>query len=233
MAVTGDWQHAIDAAERQRRQQAFQAAARHSRRVRRLRLALPAIGASAIFGIIVMSRLGLPDELDLSVAQLSVTRNAIIMDKPRLTGFDADQRAYTVSADRAVQALANPQAVQLEKIEAELRVVGQGTTWVRAAAGDYDNAAGKLQLRGGIALESSEGYALEMQSADIDFKAGSMSSPHPVRATYRGSETVGRSMAVSRGGRVIVLEGDVRTLLLPPKSAAAGGGTPEPAALGQ
>jgi lipopolysaccharide export system protein LptC len=234
MAESATWQQ-LDATpqatpERQHRQRAFLAARRHSRLVRRLRFLLPLAGTMVVVLLFGLTRFYLPDDLDLSVARLSVTRNSIIMDNPLLTGFDADKRAYPVAADRAIQALANPAAVQLETIRAQVTVTGQGTTKITAEAGDYDNAESTLKLHGDVAVDSTEGYAVRMRDADIDFKAGSMASPNPVSVRYEGSETVGQSISVSEGGQIIVLEGGVRTTLMPPKQRtvpAAAGPAPE------
>ena len=165
------------------------------------------------------TRFSLPENLDLSVARLSVTRNSIIMDRPQITGFDADKREYSVTADRAIQALTNPNAVRLEEIAATVTVEGQGTADISAESGDYDNKESTLKLHGDIAVDSSGGYSLRMNGADIDLRDGTMSSANPVTVSYQDSTTVGGSISVSGGGQVIVLGGGVRTTLMPPKSA--------------
>jgi lipopolysaccharide export system protein LptC len=219
MAMTAAWigpaPHVSD------RRRAFRAARRHSRRVRILRIALPAAGTLIMVGLAVFTSIGLPAGVDLSLARMSVTRNSIIMESPQLTGFDADGRHYSLSADRAIQALAEPDAVRLEDISAEVIVPGQGTATITAEAGDYDNAESTLQVEGAITVDSSQGYALEMEGADIDFGAGTMMSPNPVTVRYEDSRTTGQSIAVSEGGDLIVVEGGVRTTLLPPKRDAA------------
>jgi lipopolysaccharide export system protein LptC len=223
MAVSAAWDHAQarrGPVNRHERQRLFQAARRHSRLVRRLRVALPIAGVLAIGGFAVATRFALPGNIDLSLANLSVTRNSIIMDNPHLTGFDVDKREYSVSADRAIQQLANPDRVRLEDIEANVTVPGQGTARIKAEAGEYDNKESTLQLLGGIAVDSSTGYALEMNGVDIDFRDGTMSSQSPVSVRYQDSETTGRTISVTGGGRVITLEGDVRTTLMPPKREA-------------
>jgi lipopolysaccharide export system protein LptC len=143
------------------------------------------------------------------------------MDNPHLTGFDADEREYSVQADRAIQALANPDRVRLEDIEANVTVPGQGTAKIAAEAGEYDNKDGTLRLEGGIAVDSSSGYALRMDGADIDLRGGTMSSSNPVSVRYQDSETTGQTISVTGGGRIITLQGDVRTTLMPPKRSAA------------
>lgn len=189
-----------------------------------MRVLLPGAGIFAVLGLMVAAQLSLPADLDLSAARLSVTRNAIVMENPHLTGFDARKREYSVTASRAVQALATPDEVRLEEIRAVVSMEGQGTANVTAHSGDYDNSAGTLQLFGGIAINSSEGYTLRMEDAAIDLKDGTMSSANPVAVTYGDSRTTGESISVTGGGHVIVLENGVRTTLMPPKRAVAGNG---------
>jgi lipopolysaccharide export system protein LptC len=151
------------------------------------------------------------------------------MDNPRITGFDAEKRAYSVAAERAVQALVNPTAVRLEEITATVKVEGQGTALINAESGDFDNKESTLKLHGGIAVDSSEGYSLRMSDAHIDLRAGTMNSASPVTVSYEDSTTTGESISVSGGGQLIILDGNVRTTMMPPKRAAAPSGVAQPA----
>ena len=225
MALTQSWhgpsQPTAGAADRTARRRVFQAAQRHSRRVHRLRLLLPAASAFALLAFLVITHMRLPGDLDLTVARTSVTRNSIIMDRPKITGFDSRDRGYSLAADRAIQALARPDQVRLENIQAKLSVAGGGSATVTAEVGDYDSSGGTLKLHGGIAVDSSEGYSLRMTGADVDMEAGTMGSANPVSVQYEDSQTTGASLSVTGGGQVIVLEGSVRTTLMPPKRRPA------------
>ncbi|MEA3047408.1 MAG: pyruvate dehydrogenase component beta subunit [Sphingomonadales bacterium] len=225
MAVSASWQDAgayLHApADRLARRRAFVAARRHSRRVGLLRLALPVAGILAIAGFVVKAHLGLPGDADLSAASLSVTRNAIIMDRPHLTGFDRNRREYSLFDDRAIQPLTRPGQVRLENIEAKVAPAGQGATKITAEAGDYDHEKRTLQLLGAIAVNSADGYRLHMNGAKVDFGASTMVSDNPVSIGYADSEITGRRLSVAGGGKLIVIEGDVRTTVMPPKRAAA------------
>jgi lipopolysaccharide export system protein LptC len=203
--------------DRRARRRAFDAALRHSRLVRVLRIALPATGILAIAGLVTAATLSLPGELDLSAASLSVTKNAIIMENPNLRGFDGERRQYSLSADRAIQALASPDEVRLEAIAAKIVAAGQGATIIAADAGDYDHGDSTLRLIGAISIDSAEGYSLRMTDADIDFSAETLVSENPVTVTYKGSEISAARFSVTDGGKIILFEGDVRTSLLPPK----------------
>jgi lipopolysaccharide export system protein LptC len=200
------------------RRHVLAAARRHSRLVRWLRIVLP-LGSAAIGGfVLVAAHFGLPGAIDLSAARLTVTRNAIIMEQPRVTGFDRDQREYSVAADRAIQPLTSPDEVRLEAIQAELMAAGQGGTKISAEAADYDHSDRKLLLHGAIVVNSASGYELSMTEALVDFAAGTMATPNPTTVRYQDSEVSAQSMSVSDGGELIVFEGQVRTLLMPPKS---------------
>ena len=140
------------------RGRAFLAARRHTRLVRALRVLLPVGGSARGRGFFVKVDLGLPGDLDLSAASLSVTRNSIIMDHPHLTGFAGDGREYSLSADRAIQPLSNPGQVRLEEIEAKVTQPARATTSVTAEAGDYDHEKSTIKLLGPIAVDSADGY---------------------------------------------------------------------------
>ena len=60
-----------------------------------------------------------------------------------------------------------------------------------------------------------------LQDADIDLEAGTLVSGNPVSITYEDSETSGSRLEVTEGGQRIVIEGSVRTRLMPPKRAGA------------
>ncbi|MYZ47637.1 LPS export ABC transporter periplasmic protein LptC [Propylenella binzhouense] len=209
--------------ETRRRLQRFRAARRHSRLVRILRRLLPVSGVLVIVAIGLAVRLAAPGDFDVSVARTTVTRNSVIMENPRLSGFDRFNREYTVTADTATQLLSAPDEVVLDGINAHLILPGRGTADVIAAAGTFNNAQSKLDLRNGVEVRSSEGYALHMQDADIDMKGGTLATSKPVRIEYQDSVTVAEGLHVSEGGEVIVLDGNVRTNLMPPKRAAATG----------
>jgi lipopolysaccharide export system protein LptC len=188
--------------------------------VRVLRILLPAGAASAIAVLVLLARFSLPGELDLTAARISVTPNGIVMSGPHISGFDGEHREYTVAAERAVQTLARPDEVRLEAIRATVTSAGQGTSTVTAEAGEYDHGGGTLALQGAIAIATGDGYGLTLRDVDIDFRRSSIDTAEPVVIRYDDSETRGDRMTVREGGRIVVLEGNVRTTLLPPKLPA-------------
>lgn len=215
-AIAGDSAFVPDAPDRFRRRMLFGRARRHSRFVARARILLPLAGAVSIVVLVIATSISLPEGVDLSMARMSVTKDGIVMDSPRVSGFDARNREYTITADRAVQALNRPDAARLEGIEATVEVAGEGSATVTAGGGDFDNAASTLNLYGGIIVESTQGYTLKLKNADIDFKAGTLVSPNPVTITQADSHTSGSRLDISESGKRVVITGNVSTTLLPP-----------------
>jgi lipopolysaccharide export system protein LptC len=198
----------------------FTGVRRHSRIVRLLRVLLPVASIIAVVAFFVKAQISFPGDLDLSTARLSVTRNAVIMEGPRLTGFEGDSREYSLSAKRAIQPLTSPQQVRLEEIEAKVTDTERGATAITAKAGDYDHEKRTMHLLGPIVIDSGEGYRLNMAGADVDFGAQTMMTDRPIIIGYGDSEIAGDRLSISDGGKTIVVEGRVRTVLMPPKRTA-------------
>lgn len=229
MSASATWHDNQTPANAATRKRAFAAARRHSRRVRVLRVLLPMAGIGAVAGLVVLTQIGLPLDLDLTAARLSITPNAVIMENPNLTGFDSDQREYTVAAERAIQSLANPDQVRLEAIEATIAGDPSGTTKVTAETGQYDHSQRTLRLEGDVSVNSAEGYALRMKDVQVDFVAGTMQTDNPITVIYADSEVTSQSFQATDGGKRLLFGGGVRTTIMPPKreTASTGGGEDE------
>jgi lipopolysaccharide export system protein LptC len=70
---------------------------------------------------------------------------------------------------------------------------------------------------------------LEDLEAKIESATGTVTTiTAEVVVGYGDSQVSGKRLSVGEGGKVIVLEGDVKTILMPPKRAAAAAPTPQP-----
>ena len=93
----------------------FAIAARHSRMVRALRIAVPAAVMLAIAAIVLVStfnpfRMILP-KLPLDMENLVVSGTKITMESPHLSGYSADRRPYELWAKTATQDVADRKSV--------------------------------------------------------------------------------------------------------------------------
>ena len=101
----------------------FAIAARHSRMVRALRIAVPAAVILAMTAIIAVSifnpfRLLLP-KLPLDVGNLVVSGTKITMESPHLSGYTPDRRPYELWASTATQDLTDPDHLELKVLRAK------------------------------------------------------------------------------------------------------------------
>src|SRR3979409_1368119 len=95
----------------------FAIAARHSRMVRVLRIAVAAAAILAMTAIVSVSifnpfRMLLP-KLPLDMGNLVVSGTKITMESPHLSGYSADRRPYEVWAKTATQDATDPHHVDL------------------------------------------------------------------------------------------------------------------------
>src|ERR1700733_9485928 len=102
----------------------FAVAARHSRMVRVLRVAVPAAVVLAMAGIVGVSifnpfRMLLP-KLPIDMGNLVVSGTKITMESPHMAGFSTDQRPYEMSAKTATQDLTDPDHVDLNTLRAKV-----------------------------------------------------------------------------------------------------------------
>ena len=90
----------------------FAKAARHSRMVRILRVAVPATVILLMAGLVTVQiynpfRNILP-KLPIDIGNLVVSGTKVTMESPHLAGFSTDQRPYEVWAKAAIQDLTDP-----------------------------------------------------------------------------------------------------------------------------
>ncbi|MGA2568088.1 MAG: LPS export ABC transporter periplasmic protein LptC, partial [Pseudolabrys sp.] len=140
---------------------AFRSARRHSRVVRILRVAIPIVvilGFTGIFLLVYFNPLRMLAKLPINVGNLVVAGTKITMEKPHLSGFTHDARAYELSADAAKQDLTKPDMIELSNLRAKVQMQDKSTVQISAAAGFYDNKSEMLNLDRDIVFTSSAGY---------------------------------------------------------------------------
>src|SRR5882724_2930262 len=120
----------------------FAAAARHSRMVRVLRVAVPAAVIVAMAGIVAVSvfnpfRMLLP-KLPVDMGNLVVSGTKITMESPHLAGYTPDQRPYEVWAKTATQDVTDPDHLDLKTLRAKVLNQDQTTVTLDAREGLMD-----------------------------------------------------------------------------------------------
>lgn len=196
----------------QARYQAFKKAERHTAMVRRLRWMLPVIAlALALFYSSLSYVRSLLNSVEFGPLQMDST--SLVLQKPRLAGYDKNQREYEVTAETARQSIVNSKLVELEKIKAEMKLVANGWAKLTSAHGQLNSETEQVRLDGGVHITSSHGYDMTLDDVHIDMKAGKMVSNKPVIASQGENKISADRMKVTGSGDIIRFEGRVRAEL--------------------
>jgi lipopolysaccharide export system protein LptC len=197
---------------------AFRAARRHSRLVRILRVAIPivVVGLLAVmFLITFFNPLRMLGKLPIDINDLVISGTKITMEKPRLTGFTQDSRAYELSADAAAQDMTKPDLIELRSIHAKMDMQDKNTMYMSAATGLYNSKTEMLKLERDIFLSSSNGYKGKLIEALIDTKKGNVVSDKPVELELlQGTLNANKLEIVDNGDLVRFHGGVVMDMLL-------------------
>lgn len=193
----------------------YRTALRHSRRVRWLRICLPA-GIAAVLLVVVAANyvppvggFRLPGEL----GKLVISGTKITMEQPRLTGFTADSRVYEFSADTAAQDITTPDFMELRKLHAKMEMEDKSTVNMSAASGVYNVKTEILTLNDNIELISSTGYEGRLSEAVIDVRQGNVVSDKPVWVKLLNGFLNAQRLEVIDRGTVVRFGGGVAMTL--------------------
>lgn len=219
----------------------FKDASRNSRRVRFLRRALPLAVVLALGGTLAVNYLdpfSIAVDLPFDLGRISLSGTQVKMEFPRLHGFTADNRGYSVSAESAEQDLTQPNSIGLHKIVAKLEMADKGWADLTASTGHYDTKTELLELGGGVRFQTSSGYGGDFEDAQIEVKSGKLKSDKPVKLTYLDGQLTADRIEVSQKDSRALLTGNVQLdFRMPPADGGAAapelrGGVPSPAATG-
>lgn len=210
----------------------FRRAARHSRLVRLLRIAVPAIvllSMAAIVGVSIFNPFRILTKLPLDMGNLVVSGTKITMETPHLSGFSPDGRPYELWAKAATQDLTDPDNVELTTLRAKVMMEDRSTMTMDARTGKFNSKAQMLYLYKDIFLQTSSGYEARLTEAVIDIANGIVTSDKPVDVKLLNGTLLGQTMRITEHGDLVRFDGGVSMNLKmdPPEAAPA---EPEPAA---
>jgi lipopolysaccharide export system protein LptC len=209
---------------------AFIAAARHSRRVRFLRRAIPVAGVLAIAFLVTRSVLGLIAAPEASVESLAISGRKIVMENPKLSGYKRDGRSYALTASSAVQDITVPNVVELSTLTARMQTGKDGWADLKGAKGVYDSKIERLEVEGGVNVVTETGLDARLKDARIEFKAGTIVTDKPVEVKSAHGDVQADGMQVLDNGRRLVFEGRVRSVFVNPTGKGQTPTAPDPAA---
>jgi lipopolysaccharide export system protein LptC len=191
----------------------FAIAARHSRLVRILRIAVPAVVGLAMAGVVAISIFNpfraLMKQLPVEMDNLVVSGTKITMESPHMSGFSPDQRPYEVWAKTATQDLTDPDHVELNTPRAKMLMEDRSTVTMVARTGFFDTKANLLDLRKDIFLQSSTGYEARLSQALLDIGKGTVTSEEHVDVKLLNGTLTADRLRITEKGELVRFEGHV------------------------
>jgi lipopolysaccharide export system protein LptC len=191
----------------------FAVAARHSRMVRALRIAVPAavaVSLAVVLGISIFNpfRMLMP-KLPLDVGNLVVSGTKITMESPHLSGYTPDQRPYELWAKTATQDVTDPDHVELTTLRAKVLMEDRSTVTLDARTGLFDNKEQTLDLHKDVFLQTSAGYEARLNQAHVDMAKGTVDSDEHVDVKLTNGTLSSDRLHITDGGEVVRFEGNV------------------------
>ena len=189
----------------------FASAARHSRLVRILRIAVPVTVVLAMASIVAVSTFLNPFKIPIKLdsGNLVVTGTKITMESPHLSGFTPDQRPYELWAKTATQDITDPDHVDLADLKSKVLMEDGSTVFLDARTGRFDNKQQQLDLHKDVFVRTSTGYEARLNSAFVDMNKGTVSSDERVDVKLTNGTLTADKLRITDGGDVIRFEGNV------------------------
>ena len=181
-------------------------ALRHSRRVRVLRLAIPASILAAIALSVLAAQLDplrMLTALPVDFSSLVVSGTKITMQQPRIAGFTSDSRPYELTALAAAQDVTNPGTIELQRVHVKTEMPDKAVFEITADSGVYDSKADVVTLRQNIVFTSSGGFEVYLSEAVVDVHSSHVVSDKPVVVRLQlGVINANRMEVVDSGGEI-------------------------------
>lgn len=196
------------------RAHAYTKARRHSILVRALKRAIPII---SILSIVLMVGYAYFDPFrnmgGLTLGPISLSGSQITMQSPKLTGFRKDGQPYEVIASAATQDARQPTMVQLKDLRGKIATDDKGgIAHLHADSGYFDTQKENLNLQENVSVKMNNGQQILLNSAAIDFKAGTVISQEPVTVKLQSGTIEAQGLEVSENGKVLVFTGRVHSV---------------------
>jgi lipopolysaccharide export system protein LptC len=199
----------------------FNNAARHSQKVRALKVALPVLAATMAVLFLYQSFFSTPAPAEIIAQDSAVAEGKLVMANPKLQGYTSDDRPYSVSAQRAVQDITNEAVIDLQGISATLPISEKASARIDTERGEFDRMMNTLVIDNAITISTTDGASARLASARVDLAEGRMTTDRPVEIHANGATITADGMSVEENGKRVVFEKRVRVHIVLPQAETA------------
>ena len=193
----------------------FKQAQRHSSLVGMLKKALPVVALGLVIWFVVMGVLNTKNVGNITVKSTGISNGMLVMEAPKMSGFNRDNRPYDLSASRAKQDLKSPNIINMENLRATLPMQAKIFADIKAAIGVYNSDKEWLSLDQDIEINSQDGTRILLSTAEIDLSKGRLVSNTPVSVSTSNTNISADQVEVTDNGSVIVFKQRVRMTIQP------------------
>jgi lipopolysaccharide export system protein LptC len=162
---------------------------------------------------------------NVSIKGTNLDGTRVTMEQPRLAGYRKDGRPYEVNANSGVQDIRQPNVIELNNLDAKIGMADQSTLHVVSASGVYDSLREAMDFTKPVRIKSAS-YDIDMKSAKMDFKAGTVATEQDVKVVLSAGEILAERMNILDNGQNIVFEGKVRSTFESQDAQEHKGGAP-------
>jgi len=195
----------------------FAVASRHSKFVRLLRKAVPALILASmlvIVGVSLFNPFRMLTGLPFDVGGVVVSGTKITMQSPVMAGFTPDRRPYEVTAKTAVQDVTNPNFIELETLKAKVQMEDKSMVLIDARKGFFRNREQLLDLNEDVKLKSAT-YEARLSEATVDMAKGTVISNKPVNVKMIDGVLDAQRLEIINRGELMIFYGGVTMHLNP------------------
>ncbi len=193
----------------------FKQAKRHSSRVGMLKKALPVVALGLVVWFVVMGVLNTKSVGNITVESTGISNGMLVMEAPKMSGFNRDNHPYKLSASRAKQDIKSPNIINMENLRAAVPMGAGVFADIKAAVGVYNSDKEWLSLDQNIEINSRDGTKILLNSAEIDLSKGRLVSNNPVSVSTPNSSISANQVEVIDNGAVVVFTQNVRMTIQP------------------
>ena len=202
-------------------EQRFRKEKRHSRNVRWLKIALPALAVLMTLGLVGKSVIASMGDVRIDLLNSTIEGGKLIMANPKVEGVNSLNRRYEVSAARAIQDITNGNRVDLEEIFVRVPMGTDQWAEIRSQTGSMYRQQNVVALTSPMRVETTDGLVADFRLASLNMATGDFLGKEEVKVERDGSTITSQSVSILDGGTRLLFQNNVKVSIRPGPSSPA------------